>query len=68
MNFDVWSEGYAATGESGGAVYHGQATAASFREACVKVLGRNELFDPTRLTYWGCRLFPTEEEARRSFG
>jgi hypothetical protein len=32
--YEVWSEGYMATGESGGATLHGKVMARSFREAC----------------------------------
>ena len=37
--FEVWSEGYRATGESAGAQFHGEAMAENFIEACEKVLG-----------------------------
>ena len=56
--------------------------AVSFKSACVKAL--NELkwqilhqgyqglgssyYDSKENSYWGCRFFETEEEARKSFG
>lgn len=66
--YEVWSEGYAATGESGTAVFHGKVRAASWRAACVELLGSRRDFDPARMTLWGCRLFDNEREARESFG
>lgn len=79
--YEIWSEGYAATGERGYAFFHGKMTGKSFNEACIRFFEmkdsdfRNgmdaenaELFDAEQLTYWGCRLFPTEAEARKSFG
>jgi hypothetical protein len=71
--WEVWSEGYAATGESGGAVHHGTYLAATFKEAVLcwhdqAEPGTRALIDLERLTYWGCRLYPTEAQARRSFG
>lgn len=69
---EVWSEGYAATGERGEAVCHGVVKAASLREACDALAKRDRAFrayyDPERMTFWGCRLFDNEESARRSFG
>ena len=70
--FDIWCEGYAATGEQGGAHYFGAVRAENFREACVTFfyehpdLRRN--FDSGRLSYWGCKLFSCERAARESFG
>lgn len=44
----------------------------SFKEAVINWMNNNpdykKFFDENRLTYWGCRLFPTEEEAAKSFG
>lgn len=37
--FEVWSEGYSATGEHSGAIYHGIVAAETFDEACIKVMG-----------------------------
>lgn len=67
--FDIWSEGFAATGDVG---YHKLEAkgveAASFKEACIKHYGNNKLFDAERLTYWGCRLFDNPTDAARTFG
>jgi hypothetical protein len=71
--FDIWSEGYAATGERAGAHYHGCARGVDFRDACVRFFRRQperdaQYFDARRLTYWACKLFDNESAARRSFG
>lgn len=66
--FEVWSEGFAATGESGRAMRTGSASAESFREACDKVMRGKADYNRERLTYWGCRLFDNETDARKAFG
>lgn len=71
--FEVWSEGYAVTGGSGPAQLIGTVEAPTFTEACQAVMADKDerlwgRFDPERLTVWGCRLFATEAEARKSFG
>lgn len=87
--FEVWMEGYAATGEHGTAQLIGKTMARSFTEAChilactqylehiKKVHGPNYNeydnperwdYDTDRKSYWGCRFFETEAEARKSFG
>jgi len=65
--YQIWVEGFIATGENGRAHLAGTYEAEEFSEACAMAAkGRNwgDLFNPERLTYWGCRLFPTEHEAR----
>lgn len=69
--FDVWAEGFMATGESGGATRLGSVEAETFAEAVKKIAERSNsksLFDLKRLTFWGCKLFDTEAKARRTFG
>jgi hypothetical protein len=70
--FEVWSEGYRATGERGEAFYHGSASGESFKEACIELAARkpafSTYFDRDALTHWGCKLFDNEADARRSFG
>lgn len=71
-SYEVWMEGYAATGEHGTAQHLGNTTAASFKEAC-KLVVENKNWDmsyynPERNTYWGCRFFDNGEDARKSFG
>jgi len=66
--FQVWREGYRATGDRDGAHKMGDAVADSFEEACQAVLEGDKSFDPKRLTWWGCRLYPSEALARKQFG
>ena len=66
--FDIWSEGYAATGESNTAMYHGTVYAPTFKKACDIYFKDNSFYDPKDLTFWGCSLFDNEADARRSFG
>ena len=71
--YEVWREGYRATGEEGYASFIGSVYADSFKEACDilcanrddKIYGR---YDSEKLMVWACRLFDNEEDAKRSFG
>jgi len=70
--YSVWLEGYRCTGNSGTAQIIGTAMAETFADACrkvaCKVKGRYGRFDPEKLTFWGCRAFPTRQEAGQLFG
>jgi hypothetical protein len=87
--YEVWSEGWAATGGSGGATLMGKAKARNFAQACHIVMCKSHLeftekendhnykeystpgrwdYDPSRLSYWGCRFFWNKELASKSFG
>ena len=70
--YEIWSEGYRATGEYGYAMKNGTQSAESFQEACDKLALADRAFalnyNSTTLTYWGCRLFDSEWDARKSFG
>ena len=70
--FEIWAEGYAATGENGPALRLGVVQAENFRDACrVLVQQKPDLkpwFNFATLTFWGCRLFDNEADARKSFG
>lgn len=77
--WEVWAEGYSATGEHGTAVYVGRKWAVTFNRACEllhiekggsKAWGE---FTPERPDgrppmFWGCRLYDNEVDARRLFG
>lgn len=73
-HWEVWSEGYAATGESSDATLHGVWPGATFKEAVEAYVGtrpeeeRRTYFDVERLTYWACRFFDNEADARKSYG
>jgi hypothetical protein len=70
--FEIWAEGFAATGERGIASLMGIAKGITFKEACINYAMANKefasQFNPDQLTHWGCRLFNNEAEARLSFG
>ena len=70
--FDIWCEGYRATGQWSSANCLGTMKGEDFKAACV---GLMELIDPESHyycdvgnTYWGCHLFDNELDARKSFG
>lgn len=75
-SWDIWAEGYSATGESGTAhkLNESPVMAASFDEAVAKFAKTQD--DPSLFkmvggvgwTYWGCNLFASEKFARLSFG
>ena len=68
-SYNIWSEGYRATGESSAAIRMGCGTGDTFKEACDKYFGKHDnYYDSKNLTYWGCRLFDNETEARTTFG
>ena len=70
--YEIFSEGYIATGGSSGHVYHGSSTGETFKEACINYAKTNkefaEYFDENRMTYWGCRLFDNATDASKAFG
>lgn len=75
-SFDIWVEGYSATGQSSGATLMGTVTAVSFDEAVkahVAKLNKSSAdyyrrSDDGKWTMWGCRLFDNERDARKSYG
>jgi hypothetical protein len=73
--WQVWSEGYRATGEDAPARLEGAAYAETFAEACRIVCVEKGPweekpggFDPIHLTVWGCQLFDNGADARRFNG
>jgi len=71
--YSVWIEGYAATGESGTAIFLGNHMASSFKDAVELALFENKwdmkgYYDAERLTYWGCKFYDNEQDARKHFG
>jgi N6-adenosine-specific RNA methylase IME4 len=68
QQYEVWSEGFRATGEHGRAQQHGKVRALSFKDACHGVFSGDGDFDEDKMTYWGCKLFDNERDARRAFG
>lgn len=71
--FDIWVEGYSATGEQSPARYLGKARGYNFRSACAAYHDsldehKRKDWNKERTAIWGCRLFHTEADARKSFG
>ena len=77
--FEVWTEGFAVTGQSSGAVFHGKVMAKSFDEACIKLLGSSLDKDESKpdgyrrnskgnMCVWACGCYDNEDEARAYFG
>lgn len=70
--YSIWAEGYRATGESGGASHVGSAQGKTFKKACDNLALTDKPFaayyDSEAVTYWGCKLFDNETDARVSFG
>jgi hypothetical protein len=77
--YEVWSEGFRATGEHGTAYCHGTVTADTFENGVIKLIGNQLDKDEKqpdgysrrysgRLSVWACRIFDNEKEARESFG
>jgi len=70
--FAIWSEGYRAQGNDSGAVPFGYEEGIDFKDACIRKAEKDpefkEYFNPDRMTWWGCRLFDNEVDARKSFG
>lgn len=70
----IWSEGYAATGQASDATFHGEFEGETFRDAVAafqKSLSSKysrQCVDLNNLTFWGCSFFDNEEDARKSFG
>ena len=71
MLWPVWMEGYQVTGNQKTAEFLGNFFG-TWKEAVTKAaskLGQAETyFNEEKLTYWGCRFFDNEEEARATFG
>ena len=74
VKISLWSEGFESTGQTGGAMFHGVFTAVDLRDA-VKQFRETitddrskKCVDVDRLTFWGCRFFDNEVDARRNFG
>jgi hypothetical protein len=70
--YDIWAEGYADNGGCAGAIRLGSAQGKTFKDACKTFAEEEETFrqyfEEEQMTYWGCRLFDNEADARKSFG
>lgn len=69
--YNIWTEGYSCMEGSEKASLLGIEKASSFEQACEQYINKNlkiELFNLENLTYWGCRLYDNENDARKEFG
>ncbi len=68
----IWIEGYRVTGNADGARCLGEAPGATLKEACANFAKINPVFradfNARQMTYWGCRIFDNEADARKQFG
>ena len=73
MTFEIYSEGhYRSKRDNARAHKIGEAEGDTFEEAVLNYFKERPNwcthFDPKELTYWGCLLFPTLEEAKEYCG
>lgn len=78
--FEVWTEGWSATGGHSPAQFLGVYEGATFADACrawaMEQKPSEGYTDPMRQlwrdgdppTWWGCRFFDNEADARKAFG
>ena len=70
--FDIWVEGYRATGESQTAQYFGKQKGFSLADACRRYAESHpsdaSFWNKDFTAYWACRVFDNEADARKSFG
>ena len=70
--YDIWSEGFRTNGEASGAFFIGISFGSNFKEACnnfaIKDANFKRYYNNSDLTYWGCKLFDNEADARVNFG
>lgn len=73
--YPLWEEGYSITGNSSTASYLGVFEGKTFNEACdnwSKTIKQPEHYkagnDVHRPSYWACKIFDNEIDARKSFG
>jgi len=72
--FEVWMEGFAATGESATAQLLGKYKGKTFMDAYLNYVKEKygnsppDYVDLTKPVIWGCNCYSTEIEARKYFG
>ena len=68
--YEVWIEGFAATGQHGQARLAAVVEGVTFKVAVTSYMEgiRFKFFDAKNMTYWGCHICDNEVDARRSFG
>ena len=69
--YEIWSEGYVATGNSSDATFHGKESGYTFNDAIKTFADKNGHdwdFRDGKWSVWGCDIFDNETEARAAFG
>jgi hypothetical protein len=71
--YSLWMEGYITQGNSSKADFLGTFEANSFENACDKwadTIKEKEYYERNGniASYWGCRIYDNEADARKSFG
>lgn len=72
--FEIWTEGYIATKEKHKAMFHGKFKGNTFKDAVIawkKTLTDKDSIkcvDLDGMTFWGCKFFDNETDARKNFG
>lgn len=70
--YNIWSEGFRTNGEASSAFFIGTSFGSNFKEACnnfaIKDANFKKYYSSNDLTYWGCKLFDNEVDARANFG
>lgn len=72
--WSLWTEGYVVTGNNNGATFHGSWEGETFEDAVrnfqnsIEDERSRDLVDLERMSWWGCRFFDNERDARLSFG
>lgn len=70
--YEIWLEGFSITGSHGKAECLGIYEGETFEKACETALEHEgydmDFYNDKTNTYWGCRLFDNEGQARASFG
>lgn len=71
-SYNVWLEGYQTTGNSSPAKHLGMFEGKTFREACKNAITElnyvKDSYNERENSYWGCRFFDNEMEAKKVFG
>ncbi len=66
--FQIWMEGYSATGTSSTAKFIATCEGKTFKEACASHFQNDKYYSEEQNSYWGCQLFNNENDARMGFG
>lgn len=70
--FSIWTEGYNATGDKCTAKYYGDHKGHNLKEAIYNFghslsVDSRVYIDFDNLTFWGCKIFDNESDARKAF-